>query len=167
MATELTAEGVRIGLGFDVHRLVPGRPLRLGGVEIPFEKGLLGHSDGDVLLHAIADAILGAAALGDLGTLFPDTDPALRGADSRKLLAEVVRRARQAGYLLAQVDTVVIAERPRLAPHAPAMAEAIRQAAQSPQLPVSVKARTAEGLGAVGAGEAIAALAMVLLLRQG
>ena len=160
------AHGLRIGLGFDIHRLVAGRPLRLGGVEIPFEKGLLGHSDGDVLLHAIADAILGAAGLGDLGTLFPDTDPALRGADSRTLLAEAVRRAGDAGYLLAQVDTVVIAQRPRLAPHAAAMAEAIRRAAESPGLPVSVKARTAEGLGAIGAGEAIAALAMVLLVRK-
>ena len=160
------AGGVRIGLGFDVHRLVPGRPLRLGGVEIPFEKGLFGHSDGDVLLHAIADAILGAAGLGDLGTLFPDTNPALRGADSRVLLAEVVRRAGAAGFRLVQVDTVVIAERPRLAPHAPAMAEAIRRAAESPQLSVSIKARTAEGLGPVGAGEAIAALAMVLLVRS-
>lgn len=169
MATEgeALAGTLRIGLGFDVHRLVPGRPLKLGGVLIPFDKGLLGHSDGDALLHAIADAILGAAGLGDLGTLFPDTDPAWQGADSGRLLAEVVRRAGDAGYRLAQVDGVIIAERPRLAPYAAAMAESIRRAAQSPELPVSVKARTAEGLGPIGAGEAIAALATVLLVRRG
>ena len=155
---------MRVGLGFDVHRLVPGRPLRLGGVEIPHPLGLLGHSDGDVLLHAIADAVLGACGLGDLGSVFPDTEPAWEGADSRQLLARAVQLAREAGWRLAQVDAVVIAERPRLAGYAPAMAGAIRQAAECPDLPVSVKPRSAEGLGPVGAGEAIAALATVLVV---
>lgn len=161
----MEALGWRVALGFDVHRLVPGRPLRLGGVEVPFERGLLGHSDGDVVLHAVTDAMLGAAGLPDIGTLFPDRDPAWRGADSRRILAEAAARVRQAGFRPAQVDAVVVAERPRLAPYTAAMAEAIREATGCPELVVSVRARTAEGLGAVGAGEAMACMAVVLLVR--
>lgn len=159
------ADDVRVGVGFDVHRLVAGRTLRLGGVEVPFELGLVGHSDGDVLLHAITDAILGAAGLGDIGTRFPDTDPRLEGADSREFLREAVRMAREAGFAVTYVDAVLVAERPRLAPYAAAMAAAIRSAAGPPEPGVSVKFKTAEGLGAVGAGQAMAAFATVVARR--
>lgn len=160
-----TADDVRVGLGFDVHRLVAGRPLRLGGVDVPFEAGLVGHSDGDVLLHAITDAVLGAAGLGDIGTLFPDTDPRLKGADSREFLREAVRLARRSGFSVTYVDAVVVAERPRLAPYAAAMAAAIRDATGPPEPGVSVKFKTAEGLGVVGAGQAMAAWAAVVARR--
>jgi 2-C-methyl-D-erythritol 2,4-cyclodiphosphate synthase len=157
--------GQRIGTGFDVHRLVEGRPLILGGVSIPHSHGLLGHSDADALLHAVADALLGALALGDLGHWFPPGDPATAGADSSRLLAEVAAEVHRRGWRTANVDCTVIAERPRLAPHVPAMrANLARILAVEPDR-VSVKATTTEGLGLAGRGEGIAAQAVVLLER--
>jgi 2-C-methyl-D-erythritol 2,4-cyclodiphosphate synthase len=147
---------VRTGLGIDSHRLVPGRRLVLGGVEIPYELGLAGHSDADVLAHAIADALLGAAGLGDIGQHFPDTDPQFAGADSMVLLAEVVARVRAAGCELVHVDATVMMERPKLAPHR----EAIRASLAAVVGSVNVKATTGEGMGFVGRGEGVAALAM-------
>ena len=155
----------RIGEGWDVHALVPGRKLVIGGVEIPHPMGLLGHSDADVLLHAITDALLGAAALGDIGSHFPDTDAAFRGADSAALLAEATRRVRAAGYEIGNIDSTVIAQAPRLAAHIPAMREAISAAVQIAEAQVNVKAKTAERLGPVGQGLAIEARAAALLFR--
>lgn len=154
---------VRVGQGFDVHRLVAGRPLRLGGVEIPFERGLLGHSDGDAVLHAVCDALLGAIGAGDIGTHFPDTDPRYRGADSALLLSEAARIARERGYAIGNVDVNVLAERPRLAPQFAAMRNRIAGILGVSSDAVSVKARTMEGLGGIGRGEAIAALAVCLV----
>ena len=155
----------RIGEGWDIHALVVGRRLVIGGVQIPFERGLLGHSDADVLLHAITDALLGAAALGDIGTHFPDTDPQFRGADSSVLLAEAARRVRQQGFEVGNVDSTVIAQAPRLMPWIPAMRAAIATALALRQDQINVKAKTAEGLGPVGSGQAIEARALVLLRR--
>ena len=154
---------MRIGHGYDVHRLVEGRKLILGGVDIPWEKGLLGHSDADVLTHAIMDALLGAAALGDIGKLFPDNDPAYAGADSLVLLERVGERIAQAGYRVGNIDATVLAQRPKLAPHIPRMREnmATRLGINPDQ--VSVKATTEEGLGFTGAGEGMAAHAVCLL----
>jgi 2-C-methyl-D-erythritol 2,4-cyclodiphosphate synthase len=156
---------VRIGNGFDVHALVPGRKLILGGVEIPYERGLDGHSDADVLLHALADAILGALALGDIGRHFPDSDARWRGADSRALLRHVAGLATAAGYRIGNVDVTVIAQAPRLAPHVPLMRERIAADLGCGVDCVSVKATTTERLGFSGRGEGIAALASALLLR--
>jgi len=153
--------GVLTGIGFDTHALAPGRRLVLGGVEIPAERGLAGHSDADVLTHAIIDALLGAASLGDIGQLYPDTDPALAGADSMLFLREVVARVRAAGFALAHVDATVIAEAPKLAPHR----EAIHAALAAELGSVNVKATTAERMGALGRGEGIAALAVATLER--
>jgi len=154
---------LRIGEGWDTHALVPGRKLIVGGVEIPFERGLLGHSDADVLLHAITDALLGAAGLGDIGHHFPDSDERFRGADSAVLLAEAARRVREQGLQIGNVDSTVIAQAPRLAPHVAAMKTAIAKALGiSPDM-VNVKAKTAERLGPVGQGLAIEARAVVLL----
>lgn len=158
---------LRIGQGFDVHRLEAGRPLILGGVAIPWEKGLAGHSDADVLAHAITDGVLGAAGLGDIGRHFPDTDPAYKGADSLGLLRRAVEMAAEAGWAVAQVDATVIAERPRLAPHIDGMRQALAAALGVAPGAVNVKASTAERLGAVGRGEGIAALAVVLLTGVG
>ena len=155
---------VRVGEGWDTHALVPGRKLVLGGIEIPFERGLLGHSDADALLHAITDALLGAAALGDIGRHFPDTDERFRGADSVVLLAEVAGRVRAAGYEIGNVDSTVIAQVPKLAPHIEAMRERIAQALGLAPGQVNVKAKTAEKLGPVGMGQSIEARAVVLLL---
>lgn len=155
----------RIGQGFDLHALVPGRRLVIGGVEIPFERGLLGHSDADVLLHAITDAVLGAAGLGDIGRLFPDTDDRWRGADSRELLRAAVEQARAAGWCVGNVDATVIAERPKIAPHVEAMKAAIATCCGIEASAVSVKGKTSERLGALGRGEGIAAQAAVLLVR--
>jgi 2-C-methyl-D-erythritol 2,4-cyclodiphosphate synthase len=155
----------RIGEGWDVHALVPGRRLVIGGVEIPYERGLLGHSDADVLLHAITDALFGAAGLGDIGRHFPDTDEAFRGADSTVLLAEAARRVREQGWQLANVDSTVVAQAPRLAPHIGAMRERIAQVLQLEAAAVNVKAKTAEKLGPVGQGQSIEARAVVLLAR--
>jgi 2-C-methyl-D-erythritol 2,4-cyclodiphosphate synthase len=154
---------LRIGEGWDTHALVPGRKLVLGGVEIPHERGLLGHSDADALLHAITDAVLGAAGLGDIGRHFPDTDERFRGADSILLLTEAALRARQAGWQIANVDSTVIAQAPKLAPHIEAMRARIAQALDLPATHVNVKAKTAEKLGPVGMGQSIEARAVVLL----
>ena len=154
---------MRIGHGYDVHRLVEGRRLILGGVEIPWEKGLLGHSDADVLTHALMDALLGAAALGDIGHLFPDHDPAYEGADSIALLREVMRRLRGAGWQLENADITVLAQRPKLAPHIPAMRRILAEAMGTELNRVSVKATTEEGLGFTGEGLGIAAHAVVLI----
>lgn len=154
---------VRIGEGWDVHQLVAGRKLIIGGVEIPYHLGLLGHSDADVLLHAITDALLGAAALGDIGKHFPDTDPQFKGADSKVLLAEAARRVRAQGYQIGNVDSTVIAQAPRLAPHIAGMRECIAAALGLELGQVNVKAKTAEKLGPIGQGEGIEARAVVLL----
>jgi 2-C-methyl-D-erythritol 2,4-cyclodiphosphate synthase len=156
----------RIGEGWDIHALVAGRKLVIGGVEIPFAKGLLGHSDADVLLHAITDALLGAAVLGDIGTHFPDTDARFKGADSRALLTEAVRLVRNAGFEVGNVDCTVIAQAPRLMPHIAAMRNQIAQALAVAVDLVNVKAKTAEKLGPVGLGQAMEARAVVLLSKQ-
>lgn len=154
---------MRIGIGFDVHPFAPGRRLMLGGVEVPDEAGLAGHSDADVLLHAVMDALLGAAALGDIGQHFPSDDPRWQDADSRDLLQQVATMVREAGHAVANIDATVIAERPRIAPHMEAMRAAIAGAAGIDVERVSVKATTSDGLGAIGRGEGIAALAVALL----
>jgi len=154
---------VRVGEGWDIHALVPGRKLVIGGVDIPFEQGLLGHSDADVLLHAITDALLGAAGLGDIGRHFPDTDERFRGADSAALLAEAARRVRAQGLRVGNVDSTVIAQSPKLAPHIEAMRTHIARALDIAPTHVNVKAKTAEKLGPVGQGLAIEARAIVLL----
>jgi 2-C-methyl-D-erythritol 2,4-cyclodiphosphate synthase len=157
---------IRVGQGFDVHALVPGRRLVIGGVEIAHERGLIGHSDADVLLHAITDAILGAAALGDIGRLFPDTDPTLRDADSRALLRSAAARAGAAGWRVGNVDATVIAERPRIGPHVAAMCAAIAAECGIDAGAVNVKGKTSEKLGHLGRGEGIAAQAVVLLMAD-
>lgn len=154
---------MRIGHGYDVHRLVEGRRLILGGVEIPYEKGLLGHSDADVLTHAVMDALLGAAALGDIGKLFPDSDPAYAGADSLALAALVASLLREHGYRIENVDATVLAQAPKLAPHIPLMREKLASTLEIPVTAVSVKATTEEGLGFTGAGLGIAAHAVCLI----
>ena len=154
---------MRIGQGYDVHALVKGRKLILGGVAIPFEKGLAGHSDADVLVHAVCDALLGAAALGDIGRHFPDTDPKYANADSRAFLREVAAKVRDAGYAIANVDATLHAEAPKMAPHIGAMIANLASDLGLPSGCVNVKAKTAERLGAIGRGEGIAAEAIVLL----
>ena len=155
--------GMRIGHGYDVHRLVEGRKLILGGVEIPWEKGLLGHSDADVLTHALMDALLGAAALGDIGKLFPDSDERYKGADSVELLHTVRQVLKDVGYCVVNVDCTVIAQRPKLAPHIPLMREKLAAAMEVELDRVSVKATTEEGLGFSGEGLGIAAHAVALI----
>ena len=154
---------MRIGHGYDVHRLVEDRALILGGVEIPYSKGLLGHSDADVLLHAISDSLLGAAALGDIGKLFPDTDERYKGADSLKLLRQVGIRIKTAGYSVVNIDATLIAQAPKIAPHTTAMRLNIARALCIDVTCVSVKATTEEGLGFTGTGEGIAAHAVCLI----
>jgi 2-C-methyl-D-erythritol 2,4-cyclodiphosphate synthase len=154
---------LRIGEGWDVHALVPGRPLVIGGVTIPFSLGLLGHSDADVLLHAITDALLGAAALGDIGTHFSDTDPQFAGADSMRLLAEAARRVAAQGLRIGNIDSTVIAQAPKLMPHIPAMRSGIAAALGLEAGQINIKAKTAEKLGPVGQGQSIEARAVVLL----
>ena len=154
---------MRIGQGYDVHRLVEGRKCIIGGVEIPYEKGLLGHSDADVLLHAIMDALLGAAALGDIGKHFPDTDPAYEGADSLELLRLTGEKLRDAGYRTVNVDATVIAQRPKMAPYIDVMRKNIADALEADTEKISVKATTEEGLGFTGRGEGIASMAIALL----
>jgi 2-C-methyl-D-erythritol 2,4-cyclodiphosphate synthase len=154
---------MRIGQGFDVHALVPGRRLVIGGVTIPYDRGLEGHSDADVLLHALTDALLGAAGLGDIGRYFPDTDPRYKDADSRALLREAVAKVRAAGWRVANVDATVIAQAPRMAPHIPAMVANIARDLEVPGGSVNVKAKTTERLGFTGRGEGIAAEAVALL----
>ncbi len=154
---------MRIGHGYDVHRLTEGRKLILGGVDIPYEKGLLGHSDADVLTHAIMDALLGAAALGDIGKLFPDTDSAYAGADSLVLLERVRERLSKAGYRVGNIDATILAQRPKLAPHIPQMRANLADRLGIEVDQVSVKATTEEGLGFTGTGEGMAAHAVCLL----
>lgn len=154
---------IRIGEGWDVHALVPGRPLILGGVAIPHAQGLLGHSDADVLLHAITDAVLGAAGLGDIGRHFPDTDPQFKGADSSVLLAEAMRRVRAQGWELVNIDCTIVAQAPKLAPHMQAITASVAQALGVRNDQVNVKAKTAEKLGPVGQGQSMEARAVALL----
>ncbi len=158
---------VRVGHGFDVHRLVPGRRLVIGGVDIPFEHGLAGHSDADVLLHAITDALLGAAGLGDIGRHFPDSDPQYKDADSRALLRSAVASVRQAGFTVANVDATIIAQAPRMAPHIAQMTANIAADLGVAPAQVNVKAKTAERLGFLGRGEGIVAEAVALIETAG
>ncbi|AWI80968.1 2-C-methyl-D-erythritol 2,4-cyclodiphosphate synthase [Parazoarcus communis] len=153
----------RIGQGFDVHALVAGRPLVVGGVTIPHERGLLGHSDADVLLHALTDALLGAAGLGDIGRLFPDTDPAHAGADSRVLLRTAFERVKEAGWGVVNVDATVICKAPKILPHAPAMVGNIAADLEMDATAVNIKGKTTEKLGFTGRGEGIAAQVVVML----
>lgn len=156
---------IRVGQGFDVHQLVEGRPCIIGGVTIPYEKGLLGHSDADVLLHAISDAILGALGLGDIGKHFPDTDAAFKDADSLKLLERVWALAKERGYKLGNADSTIIAQRPKMLPYIPQMAEIIAGALEADVSQINVKATTTEQLGFAGRGEGIAAQSVVLLVK--
>ena len=158
---------MRIGHGYDVHKLVPERKLILGGVEIPFEKGLLGHSDADVLTHAVMDALLGAACLGDIGRHFPDTDPDFKGANSVVLLTEAARRVREKGWEIGNVDSTVVAQAPKLAPHMASMVARIAALLAVHPSQVNVKAKTAERLGPVGQGLSMEARAVVLLSGSG
>lgn len=157
---------IRVGQGFDVHQLVEGRKCIIGGVHIPYEKGLLGHSDADVLLHAISDAILGAVSKGDIGKHFPDTDPAFKDADSLKLLQHVWALAKGMGYKLGNIDATIIAQKPKMAPYIPQMVEVISDALEADADQVNVKATTTEQLGFTGRGEGIAAQAVVCLLKN-
>ena len=161
----MTTTEFRVGQGYDVHVLTAGRKLILGGVEIPFEKGLQGHSDADALLHALTDALRGAAGLGDIGRHFPDSDPRYQGADSRVLLREALRLARDRGWRLVNVDSTLIAQQPRLAPHIPAMRALLAADLELPLDAVNVKGKTNEKLGYLGRNEAIEAQAVVLLAR--
>lgn len=151
-----TNHDFRVGVGYDIHRLVEGRPLILGGITIPHNKGLLGHSDGDALLHAIADAMLGSLALGDIGRHFPDTDPKFKDADSKKLLEAVLSLVKKNGFVPVNIDSNIIAEEPKLVPHISKMSECVASILKIPAGSVSVKARTNEGLDSIGRGEAMA-----------
>lgn len=153
----------RVGQGFDVHALVPGRPLIIGGVRIDFDRGLLGHSDADVLAHAITDALLGAAGLGDIGRHFPDTDPRFAGADSMSLLAEAALRIRAAGFEVGNIDATIVAQAPRMSPHIPAMIKRLSEAIGAAEQQINLKAKTTERLGFEGRGEGISAQAVALL----
>ncbi len=157
---------MRIGQGFDVHQLVEGRPVIIGGIEIPHEKGLLGHSDADVLLHTVADACLGAIGEGDIGKHFPDTDPAFKGADSAKLLSHVWEIVKGKGYKLGNIDCTIIAQKPKMAPHIPKMKKRIAELLEADDHTVNVKATTTEKLGFCGREEGIAAQAVVLLVES-
>ena len=154
---------MRVGMGYDVHKLTEGRDLILGGVKIPWEKGLLGHSDADVLIHAVMDALLGASALGDIGKHFPDTDPAYKGISSLKLLEYVMDLLEKNGFSVGNVDAVIIAQKPKMAPHIPQMRKNLAEAMRIPEARVNVKATTEEGLGFTGRGEGIASQAVCLL----
>ncbi len=166
MKEAMTLPTMRIGEGWDTHQLVTGRPLVLGGVTIPHSHGLLGHSDADALLHAITDALLGAAALGDIGRHFPDTAAEFKGADSLRLLQEAARRVAAAGYAIVNIDSTIVAQAPKLAPHIPAMCARIATALGLDLDAVNVKAKTAEKMGPVGEGLAIEARAVCLLVRR-
>jgi 2-C-methyl-D-erythritol 2,4-cyclodiphosphate synthase len=155
----------RIGYGYDVHRLVPGRPLILGGVHIPWELGLAGHSDADVLSHAIGDALLGAVAAGDLGRHFPDSDPKFKGISSLVLLEEIMAIVRERGYRVSNVDATIIAQAPKLAPHIPAMIQRLAPVLQIAPEDLNIKATTTEGLGFTGQGQGMAAAAVVLVAK--
>ena len=157
---------MRVGMGYDVHKLTEGRDLILGGVNIPWEKGLLGHSDADVLIHAVMDALLGAAALGDIGKHFPDTDPAYKGISSVKLLLHVTELLKQNGYSIGNIDATIIAQKPKMAPHIAQMRKNMAEAMQIPEDCLNIKATTEEGLGFTGRGEGIAAQAICLLIEK-
>ena len=157
---------MRIGIGYDVHRLVEDRKLILGGVEIPYEKGLLGHSDADVLVHAVMDALLGAAALGDIGQHFPDTDPEYKGISSIRLLEKVGELLKEKGYSVGNIDSIIVAQRPKLLPYRPQMAENMAKALGISVDQVSVKATTEEGLSFTGSGEGMSAKAVALLVES-
>ncbi len=157
---------MRVGFGYDVHRLVEGRRLILCGVEIPFERGLWGHSDADVALHALIDALLGAAGLGDIGQHFPDTEECYRGISSLKLLEETLRRLKEAGFLVANVDLTIVAQRPKLSPHIPEMRRRLAEVLALPEEAVNIKAKTTEGLGFCGREEGMAAYAVALVYRR-
>jgi len=157
---------MRTGIGYDVHRLASGRKLMMGGVDVPCEKGLLGHSDADVLLHAICDALLGAAGLGDIGRHFPDSAPKYKGISSLILLGEVHRLLNESGFAVNNIDATIVAERPKMSPHIPAMVANIASAVRADRSAVNVKATTTEGLGFAGAGEGIAAYAVCTLKRR-
>ncbi|RHG18031.1 2-C-methyl-D-erythritol 2,4-cyclodiphosphate synthase [Blautia obeum] len=157
---------MRVGMGYDVHKLTEGRKLILGGVDIPWEKGLLGHSDADVLIHAVMDALLGAAALGDIGKHFPDTDPAYKGISSIKLLVYVAELLRKQGYAVGNIDATVIAQKPKMAPHIPQMRKNMADALGIPESKINIKATTEEGLGFTGRGEGIASQAICLLIEK-
>ena len=157
----------RVGEGWDIHALVTGRPLILGGVKIPHSHGLMGHSDADALCHAITDALFGAAALGDIGQHFPDTDARFKGADSLALLAEAARRVRNAGWEIGNIDSTIVAQAPKLAPHVPAIRQSLAQALALDFSQVNVKAKTAEKMGPVGHGDAIEVRAVCLLIESG
>lgn len=154
---------LRVGIGYDSHRFVEGGPLRLGGVDVPYTRMLVGHSDADALVHAVIDAVLGAAAAGNIGRLFPDSDPRWAGADSLRLLDEAVRVVRERGWAVAQVDATIVAEAPKLEPHLDRMAVRLAQHLGAPAGAVSVKAKTNEGMGWTGRGEGIAVMAVALL----
>ncbi len=154
---------MRVGHGWDLHRLAPGRPCKMGGLTIPYFKGPVGHSDGDVVLHAVADALLGAAAMGDIGLLFPDTDSRWKGADSAALLRDVVARVRGAGFRVVNADVTVVAQEPKIGPHREALRESLAGLLGVSVGAVSVKAKTTEGLGDIGASNAVACHAVVLL----
>ncbi|MDO4519904.1 MAG: 2-C-methyl-D-erythritol 2,4-cyclodiphosphate synthase [Eubacteriales bacterium] len=157
---------MRVGMGYDVHKLVENRKLILGGVEIPYEKGLLGHSDADVLIHAVMDALLGAAALGDIGKHFPDTDPAYRGISSIKLLKHVTALLAENGYSIGNVDATVIAQKPKMAPHIPQMRTNMAEAMGIEESQLNIKATTEEGLGFTGSGEGISSQAICLCYKK-
>jgi 2-C-methyl-D-erythritol 2,4-cyclodiphosphate synthase len=161
----MTLPAIRVGEGWDTHALVTGRPLVLGGVTIPHSHGLLGHSDADALLHAITDALLGAAGMGDIGRHFPDTDPRFKGADSLSLLQEAAKRVFDAGWQIGNIDSTIVAQAPKLAPHIPLMRERIAQALDMATDAINVKAKTAEKMGPVGEGQAIEARAVCLLYK--
>ncbi|AQQ51743.1 2-C-methyl-D-erythritol 2,4-cyclodiphosphate synthase [Planococcus lenghuensis] len=158
---------IRIGQGYDVHQLTEGRPFILGGIEIPHNKGLLGHSDADVLLHTITDAAVGAIGGGDIGKHFPDTDPAFKDADSRKLLKHIWGIVKEQGFVLGNVDCTVIAQAPKLAPYIEEMRNSVAELLEADKSQVNIKATTSEHLGFTGRGEGIAALAVILLVKQG
>jgi len=163
--TQSFNHSTRVGLGIDFHRFASGRSLVIGGVKVPYEKGLLGHSDADVLTHALCDALLGAAGLGDIGTHFPDTDPRYRGISSLKLLKRVISMLREAGFRPVNVDCVLIAQAPKLTPHFPAMKSALSPILELPPDRIGLKATTAEGMGALGRGEGIGAFCTCLIKR--
>ena len=154
---------MRTGIGYDIHRLVPGRKLVLGGVVVPFNKGLLGHSDADVLIHAVCDALLGAAALGDIGEFFPDTDPAFKDMDSMNFLTQIYKMLFDEGYKVNNIDSIIFAEAPRLSPFRDSMAKNIAEAGEINKNQVNIKSTTAEGLGIIGKGDAIGAMCSVLI----
>jgi len=157
---------IKIGIGYDLHKLVEGKKLCLGGIEIPFSKSLLGHSDGDCLVHAMVDAVLGASGNGDIGTLFPDTDPKYKDISSRILLKDVIEKVRKQGYQIMNIDSIILAERPKMEPHIPAMKKTLCPILEVDSDNLGIKAKTHEGIGEIGQGKAISAWAAVVLQKS-